>query len=208
MNSNAHPLEQQMEITVNWKNCVDVIILSHFRQTPMAIWTHSESQRDLKIIWRKIWFTVIECVCYTVGISSLSLPSRAFLGKLMNPFLSLAIVKAKANLFFYSCLAEKVSIAVFNPLTFKLLRETAFELSDIVADVALEQRTEDGVVILAISQKSAGVWIYSFDGDMFKRQQVMRLFYINSSKGFEFFNIYYLGHAVGWNRKSGIYSHE
>lgn len=72
-----------------------------------------------------------------------------------------------------SCLAEKVSIAVFNPLTFKLLRETAFELSDIVADVALEQRTEDGVVILAISQKSAGVWIYSFDGDMFKRQQLV-----------------------------------
>ncbi|XP_057372863.1 uncharacterized protein LOC130693696 [Daphnia carinata] len=72
-----------------------------------------------------------------------------------------------------SCLAEKVSMAVFNPLTFKLLRKTVFELKDIVADVALVRRNEDGVVILAIGQKTAGVWIYSFDGHTFKRQQLV-----------------------------------
>ncbi|KAI9561312.1 hypothetical protein GHT06_012268 [Daphnia sinensis] len=52
-----------------------------------------------------------------------------------------------------SCLPENVSIGVFNPFTFKLLRETVVELNDIVADVALERRNEDGVVILAISHR-------------------------------------------------------
>lgn len=75
-------------------------------------------------------------------------------------------------LFAYSCLAEKVTMAVFNPLTFKLIKETVFELNDTVVDVAVEQRNDDGMVILAVSQKSAGVWIFSFDGDIFQREQV------------------------------------
>jgi hypothetical protein len=56
-----------------------------------------------------------------------------------------------------------------------VLKETAFELNDTVVDLALEQRNSDGVVIIAISQKTAGIWIYSFDGDAFQSQQVTRL---------------------------------
>lgn len=76
---------------------------------------------------------------------------------------------------FHSCLTEKVTVAVVNPLTFKVLKETAFELNDTVVDLALEKRNSDGVVVLAIGQKSAGVWIYTFDGDTLQSQQVMRI---------------------------------
>jgi hypothetical protein len=75
----------------------------------------------------------------------------------------------------HSCLFEKVTIAAINPFTFKVLEETAFELNDTVVDVALEQRKDDGMVILAISQKTAGVWIYSFDGDAFQFLQVTEI---------------------------------
>lgn len=54
-----------------------------------------------------------------------------------------------------------------------MLKETTFELNDTVVDLALEERNSDGVVVLAIGQKSAGVWIYTFDGDTLQSQQVM-----------------------------------
>ena len=76
---------------------------------------------------------------------------------------------------FHSCLTEKVTIAVVNPLTFKVLKETAIELNDTVVDLALEQRNSDGTVILAIGQKSAGICIYNFDGEAFQSQQVTRI---------------------------------
>jgi hypothetical protein len=54
-----------------------------------------------------------------------------------------------------------------------VLKEKTFELNDTVVDLSLEERNSDGVVVLAIGQKSAGVWIYTFDGDTLQSQQVM-----------------------------------
>lgn len=59
-----------------------------------------------------------------------------------------------------------------NPLTFKVLTERAFELNDTVVDVALEQWTTNGQVVLAVGQKFAGVWLYTFDGDAFRLRVV------------------------------------
>lgn len=69
-------------------------------------------------------------------------------------------------------MADKVTIAAVNPLTFKVLTETALEMNDTVVDVTLAQRNDDGQVILAISQKSSGLWIYTFDGNAFHSRVV------------------------------------
>ena len=54
-----------------------------------------------------------------------------------------------------------------------MVKDVAFELNDTVVDVALEERNAQ--VILAISQKMAGIWIYSFDGTVFHFEQVTSL---------------------------------
>lgn len=67
-------------------------------------------------------------------------------------------------------MAEKITIAAVNQLTFKVLKETVFTLNDTVIDVALEETDTD--IILAISQRMSGVWIYKFNGDVFQFHQV------------------------------------
>ena len=54
-----------------------------------------------------------------------------------------------------------------------MVKDVAFELNDTVVDVALEERNTQ--VILVISQKMAGIWIYSFDGAVFHFEQVTSL---------------------------------
>jgi hypothetical protein len=69
-----------------------------------------------------------------------------------------------------------------------VLKEKTFELNDTVVDLALEERNSDRVVVLAIGQKSAGVWIYTFDGDTLQSQQVMES-YDNTFKSTSLVNI-------------------
>lgn len=162
-----------MVTAVSWKRFVDAIVQLHFPQTPTAFWTRFEYRYDSKIIWRTIWFTATECVCYTVMITSLSLPWKVFLGKLTDiPLTVSRLLFYYKFVFIHSCLAEKVTIAVFNPVTFKMITEVAFELNDTVVDVALEQKSTDGDIVLAISQKISGIWIYGFDGSNFHFKQV------------------------------------
>ena len=57
------------------------------------------------------------------------------------------------------------------PATFRIVKDVAFELNDTVVDIE-EWNTQ---VILTISQKMAGIWIYSFDGADFHFEQVTSL---------------------------------
>ncbi len=53
-----------------------------------------------------------------------------------------------------------------------MITEVAFELNDTIVDVALDQKSTDGDIVLAISQKMTGIWIYDFDGSHFHFKQV------------------------------------
>ena len=70
-------------------------------------------------------------------------------------------------------MAEKVSIAVVNPLTFKLIKDKVIELNDTVVDIALEQQNKK--ITLAIGQKTAGVLIYTFDGESLHFSKVLAI---------------------------------
>ncbi len=71
-------------------------------------------------------------------------------------------------------MAEKVSIAVFDSITFKMSADAfVFEVNDTVVDVALERRPSDGQIYLAVSQSSSGIWIYTFDGHSFNLSQII-----------------------------------
>lgn len=72
---------------------------------------------------------------------------------------------------FTSCMADKVSVAVIDPLTFRVLTESRFEFNDTTVDVALE-RSSDGKVLLAIGQMLSGVWVYSLEDESFNFFQV------------------------------------
>lgn len=74
-----------------------------------------------------------------------------------------------------------VSIAVLHPVTLKMTTEVfTFNVNDTVVDVALEQRTADGLVFIAIAHSVFGVKIYSFDGRSFQLRQLLETERISS----------------------------
>ena len=83
---------RQMETAVNWKRFAAAIDQLHFPRPPMVFWTHFECRYVFKTTWKTIWFTATECVCCTVRITSSSLPSKVFLGKLINPFVCVSVL--------------------------------------------------------------------------------------------------------------------